>query len=401
MGGAGAGDRRVTDTRETAGARRAANDRKLPRIDLNQSPFTIAWEITRACALACLHCRAEAQPKRDPRELTTEEALKVIDQVRAVGDPILVVTGGDPLRRPDVYELLAYSVSVGLRTSLAPTASALVTPRNLARVRDAGVRRVGISLDGATAAVHDRFRGFAGSFKRTMEITQRIADAGLALQVNTTVTRHNLAALKEMPELIAAAGAVQWSVFFLVPTGRGRAEDMISPQQHEDVYNWLCDISRTAPFDVKTTAGPAYRRVAIQRARAGVGEDHVAGAGYRFQDGLDRPMIGINDGSGFAFISHTGDVYPSGFLPLAGGNVRKMPLTEIYRNTRLFRELRNPDLLKGKCGECDFRTVCGGSRARAYGVTGDYLAPDPSCAYEPVIDGDIAPPNGAAEGARR
>jgi radical SAM protein len=391
----------VTDAHETSQARRAANDRKLPRIDLNQSPFTVAWEITRACALACLHCRAEAQPKRDPRELTTEEALKVIDQVRAIGDPILVVTGGDPLRRPDVYELLKYSVSVGLRTSLAPTASALVTPRNLARVRDAGVRRVGISLDGATAAVHDRFRGFAGSFKRTMEIAQRIAHAGLALQVNTTVTRHNLSALKSLPELIASAGAVQWSVFFLVPTGRGRAEDMVSPEQHEDVYNWLCDIARSAPFDVKTTAGPAYRRVAIQRAGASGGEAHVAGAGYRFQDGLDRPMIGINDGSGFAFISHTGDVYPSGFLPLAGGNVREQTFAEIYRNTRLFRELRNPDLLKGKCGECDFRTVCGGSRARAYGVTGDYLAPDPSCAYEPVIDGDIAPPNGAAEGARR
>ena len=398
----------MTDAHETSRARRAANDRKLPRIDLNQSPFTVAWEITRACALACQHCRAEAQPKRDPRELTNAEALEVVDQVRAIGDPILVVTGGDPLRRPDVYELLEYSVSVGLRTSLAPTASALVTPRNLACVRDAGVRRVGISLDGPTAAVHDRFRGFAGTFKRTMEIVQRIADAGLALQVNTTVARQNLSTLRAMPELIAAAGAVQWSVFFLVPTGRGRAEDMISPQQHEDVYNWLCDISRSAPFDVKTTAGPAYRRVAIQRARADGGEARVAGAGYRFQDRLDRPMIGINDGSGFAFISHTGDVYPSGFLPLAGGNVRQQPFTEIYRNAALFRELRNPDLLKGKCGECDFRTVCGGSRARAYGVTGDYLAPDPSCAYEQVIDGehrgvsvDIKPPNGATEGASR
>lgn len=373
----------MTDRRETAEARRTANDRKLPRIDLNQSPFTVAWEITRACALACLHCRAEAQPKRDPHELTTKEALNVIDQIRAVGDPILVVTGGDPLMRPDVYELLEYSVSVGLRTSLAPTASALVTPRNLARVRGAGVRRVGISLDGPTAAVHDRFRGFAGSFKRTMEIVQRIPDAGLALQVNTAVTRHNLSKLKALPELIAVAGAVQWSVFFLVPTGRGRVEDMISPEQHEDVYNWLCDISRSAPFDVKTTAAPAYRRVAIQRARAEGGKGHFAGAGYRFQDGLDRSTIGINDGNGFAFISHTGDVCPSGFLPLAGGNVRERPFAEIYRNAPLFRELRDPDLLKGKCGECDFRTVCGGSRARAYGVTGDYLAPDPSCAYTP------------------
>jgi radical SAM protein with 4Fe4S-binding SPASM domain len=274
-------------------------------------------------------------------------------------------------------------VSVGLRTSLAPTASALVTPRNLARVRAAGVRRIGISIDGPTAAVHDRFRGFAGSFERTMEIAGRIADAGLALQVNTTVTRHNLSTLEAMPEVIATAGAVQWSVFFLVPTGRGRAEDMISPEQHEDVYNWLCDVSGSAPFDVKTTAAPAYRRVVIQRARAQGGDAHVTGAGYRFADGLHRPMIGINDGNGFAFISHTGDVCPSGFLPLAGGNVRDRPFAEIYRDASLFRELRNPDLLKGKCGVCDFRTVCGGSRARAYGVTGDYLAADSSCAYEP------------------
>ena len=387
----------MTDTRETGKARRIANDRKLPRIDLNQSPFTVAWEITRACALACVHCRAEAQAKRDPRELTTEEALGVVDQIRAVGEPILVVTGGDPLMRPDVYELLEYSVAAGLRTSLAPTASALVTPRNLARVRDAGVRRIGISLDGPTADVHDRFRGFAGSFKRTMEIVQRIADAGLALQVNTTVTRHNLSTLKAIPEIIATAGAVQWSVFFLVPTGRGRAEDMISPEQHEDVYNWLCDISRTAPFDVKTTAGPAYRRVAIQRARAEGGEGRVAGAGYRFEDGLDRPMIGINDGSGFAFISHTGDVCPSGFLPLTGGNVRERSFAEIYRNSSLFRELRDPGLLKGKCGECDFRTVCGGSRARAYGVTGDYLAADPSCTYEPGVVGEH--PTGSSQAA--
>ncbi|HEY5626153.1 MAG TPA: SPASM domain-containing protein, partial [Dehalococcoidia bacterium] len=227
-------------------------------------------------------------------------------------------------------------------------------------------------------------------------IAQRIGEAGLALQVNTTVTRHNLSTLEALPELIAAAGAVQWSVFFLVPTGRGRAEDMISPDEHEEVYNWLCDVSGSAPFDIKTTAGPAYRRVAIQRARAaGGGEAPVAGAGYRFQDGLDRPMIGINDGNGFAFISHTGDVCPSGFLPLVGGNVRERPFAEIYRDAPLFRELRDPDLLKGKCGECDFRTVCGGSRARAYGVTGDYLAADPSCVYEPGTVGER--PTGASQ----
>ncbi len=371
-----------------AAAQRAANDRRLPQIDLDRSPFTVAWEITRACALACVHCRAEAQPRRDPRELTFAQAMQVIDQIREAGDPILVVTGGDPLMRPDVFDLLSHAASLGLRTSLTPTATALVTPGNLARVGDADVKRVAISLDGPNAAVHDRFRGFSGSFQRTMRIMHRVRDAGLSLQINTTVTRHNLSVLDRLPDLVAVAGAVQWSVFFLVPTGRGRLEDMISPEEHEYVYNWLYDVSRAAPFDVKATAAPAYRRVAIQRARKEGFVGPVAGAGYRFEDGLNRPSISINDGKGFAFISHSGDVYPSGFLPLRAGNVRETPFVDIYRNAPLFRQLRDPSLLKGNCRVCEFRSVCGGSRARAYGVTGDYLAADPSCVYVPAAVGE-------------
>lgn len=377
--------------RETSARERQHNDQRLVHANVDLSPFTLAWEITRACALSCLHCRAVAQPRRDPRELTTEEALRVIDQIRDTGDPILVVTGGDPLMRRDVFDLLAYAVQKGLRTSLTPTATALVTPRNLKRVREAGVRRVGISLDGPTAEVHDAFRGFEGAFQRTLEIMQDISAAGLSLQINTTVTRHNLHVLEALPDIVARSGAVQWSVFFLVPTGRGKVEDMISPQDHERLYNWLYDLSRAAPFDIKSTAAPAYRRVAIQRARAeqpeqpGQGARPVAGAGYRFQDGLDRPALGINDGKGFAFISHVGDVFPSGFLPLSAGNVRDRPFAGIYRDSEIFRQLRDPSLLKGKCGRCEFREVCGGSRARAYGVTGDYLETDPSCAYEPAL----------------
>lgn len=373
----------MTPLRPEAARERAAKDRRLPEIDLARCPFTVAWEVTRACALACLHCRAEAQPQRDPRELTTEEAYGVIRQIRETGDPILVITGGDPLMRPDVFDLIAYAVGLGLRTSLTPTATALVTPRNLARAREAGVSRIAVSLDGPNAATHDHFRGFSGSFQRTMDTIRTVGEAGLPLQINTTVTRHNWPLLKQMPGLVAEAGAVQWSVFFLVPTGRGRTEDMLSAEEHEAVYNWLYDVSRTAPFDIKATAAPAYRRVAIQRSREDGVQGPVAGAGYRFKDGLDRPSISINDGKGFAFISHTGDVYPSGFLPLAAGNVRETPFSEIYRNSALFRALRDPSLLRGKCGVCDFRPVCGGSRARAYGVTGDYLESDPSCAYEP------------------
>lgn len=356
---------------------------RLKDFDPDRSPFTVAWEITRACAFACLHCRAEAQPARDPKELSTEEAIDVIDQIRDVGDPILVVTGGDPLMRPDVYDLLRYAVDAGLRTSLTPTATALANARNFARVRDAGVRRVGISLDGPSAGVHDRFRGFKGSFSRTMRIVGEIRHAGLALQINTTVTRHNVDLLEAIAEIVAESGAVQWSVFFLVPTGRGRIGDMIFPEEHEAVFHWLHDLSGSVPFDIKTTAAPAYRRVSIQRARRAGRFDPLSGAGFRFQDGLNRPTIGINDGKGFAFISHTGEVYPSGFLPLSAGNLRKEPFSSIYRASRLFRELRDPELLKGKCGVCEFRSVCGGSRARAFGVSGDHLAPDASCVYSP------------------
>ena len=372
-----------------ANALRRRNDARLAAADFDVAPFTLAWEITRACALACLHCRAEAQPRRDPRELTTAEAMGVVDQIRDLGDPILVVTGGDPLMRGDVFDLLAYAVDRGLRTSLTPSATALVSPKNLARVRDAGVRRIAISLDAPTAEVHDRLRGFSGSFQRTLEIMRDVGEAGLTLQINTTVSHCSLPVLEQMPELVAKADAVQWSVFFLVPTGRGKAEEMISAEEHERVFHWLYDLSRRAPFDVKSTAAPAYRRVAIQRARAerqdgGKAKARpVAGAGYRFQDGLDRPALGVNDGKGFAFISHTGEVFPSGFLPLAAGNVRERPLAHIYRRSPLFRDLRDPELLKGRCGACEFRAVCGGSRARAWAVSGDHLAEDPSCVYRP------------------
>ena len=366
---------------------RERTDARFGGADFSLSPFTLAWEVTRACALSCLHCRAVAQPKPDPRELNTEEAMRVVDQIREVGDPILVVTGGDPLMRRDVFDLLSYAVSKGLRTSLTPSATALANPKNLARVRDTGVLRLAVSLDGPSAEVHDAFRGFRGTFDRTMSIMRDAREVGLALQINTTVSRYNLAVLDQMPEIVSQAGAVQWSVFFLVPTGRGKVNDMISAEEHEQVFNWLHDLSRKAPFDVKSTAAPAYRRVAIQRAQAdaeGSSQNPVAGAGFRFADGLNRPAMGVNDGNGFAFISHIGEVCPSGFLPIVAGNVREQSFAEIYRNSPLFRELRDQTKLKGKCGICEFGSVCGGSRARAYAVTGDYMEADPSCVYVPA-----------------
>ena len=361
--------------------------RPLLEVDFNQTPFTAAWEVTRACAYACIHCRAEAQPKRDPRELTTDEGFRLIDELVDVGRPILIVTGGDPMMRPDLFDLIRYASGRGLRVALSPTATKLVTLERLREARDAGVARIQMSLDGSRPEVQDAFRGRPGSFQRTLEILDDIRSAGISLQVGTTVSRYNVDDLDAIARVVGEYGTVMWSLFFLVPTGRGRREDMISPEEHERVFNWLYDLSKTAPFDVRTTAAQHYRRVVIQRRRQEATSSEtgllVTGAGYSFADGLGQSNRGVNDGNGFAFISHTGDVCPSGFLPLPGGNVRDKPFAEIYRNSTLFRDLRDYSGLKGKCGVCDFRDVCGGSRARAYAVSGDYLESDPYCVYQP------------------
>lgn len=386
----------MTEKLPQAMLERRAHDARLAEADFDLAPFTIAWELTRACAFACRHCRAEAQPRRDPGELTSPEALSLIDQIKQFGNPILVITGGDPMMRRDLYDILTYAVQKGVRTALTPTTTRLVTAKALARVKEAGVRRLAISIDGPSAEAHDAFRGFRGSFQIAEGIARDIVATGLSLQINTTISRYNLHLLEEMTQMVADLDAVQWSLFFLVPTGRGKAADMISPEEHEQVFHWLYDLSHEAPFDIKSTAAPAYRRVVIQRERekgrlageASKAPRTLAGAGYRYEDGLDRPAQGVNDGRGFCFISHTGDVCPSGFLPLAGGNVREQPVVDIYRRSPLFRDLRDPERLKGRCGRCEFRQVCGGSRARAHAVTGDYLAADPSCAYDPanVVD---------------
>lgn len=372
----------MTGKTPRASEERQAHDARMVQADFNLSPFTIAWELTRACAFACRHCRAEAQPQRHPQELSIGEAFALLDNIKDFGDPILVVTGGDPMMRRDLFDILEYATNRGLRTSLTPTTTRLVTPQALGRVREAGVRRIAVSIDGPNAESHDAFRGFRGSFEMALRIARMVGEAGLSLQVNTTVSRYNLEQLDRFPDLISELNAVQWSVFFLVPTGRALANDMISAESHESVFNWLYDLSGNAPFDIKSTAAPAYRRVVIQRERAkGTAEAPLAGAGYRYQDGLNRPAQGVNDGKGFCFISHTGDVCPSGFLPLPAGNIREQGVVEIYRQSKLFRQLRDPALLKGKCGLCEFKTVCGGSRARAYASTGDYLESDPSCVY--------------------
>lgn len=353
------------------------------------SPFIVIWEVTRACELACLHCRAEAEPKPDPRQLTTEEGFRLLDQIKEFGDPVVVFTGGDPLMRQDLYDLISYGVNKGLKISMTPSATPHVTKEAMRRAKEAGLSRWAFSLDGSNAGIHDAFRGVAGSFDRTIQSIEYLHELGLPIQINTTVSRYNLHDLERLAELIKELKAVLWSVFFLVPTGRGKMEDMIPPEEHERVFNWLYDLSKTAPFDIKTTAAQHYRRVVMQR-RKEEGESlprmnliGVQRNNGQTEDGIGRPMFGVNDGNGFVFVSHLGDVYPSGFLPVCTGNVRERPLVEIYRESPIFKALRNPDNYKGKCGVCPFRNVCGGSRARAYAVTGDYLESEPCCTYIP------------------
>ena len=358
-------------------------------VDFARAPFIVFWELTRACALACRHCRAEAQPQRHPDELTSEEGLRLLDDIARFGSPLLVITGGDPLTRRDLTEFVAYGALKGLRVSLAPSATRLVTSARMDELKWAGIARVSISLDGHEAQVHDSFRRTPGSFARTMAAAQEARAAGLPLQINTTVSRFNDGRLAELAEVVGNLDAVLWSLFFLVPTGRGQRADMISPERHEEVFNWLYDLAGHVPFDVKTTAAEHYRRVIVQRRRqegldaGGAVRLEVTKPGFVYADGLGRAAKGVNDGNGCCFISHVGDVYPSGFLPLSGGNVRRQSVVDIYRQSPLFLELRDTSKLKGKCGRCDFNVICGGSRARAYALTGDYLAAEPCCVYQP------------------
>jgi AdoMet-dependent heme synthase len=375
-----------------AAAERELHDRHMTEADFDQAPFTIAWEVTRACAFACVHCRADAQHTRDPNELTTEEGYHLLDRFKEFGSPIVVFTGGDPMMRRDLFDLIGYATELGLRASLTPTATALPTPDRLRQAMAAGVRRIALSLDAPSPAVHDAFRQVPGSWERTIRILRSAQSVGLSAQINTTVTRHNVHLLPEMVKFVEEVGAVQWSVFFLVPTGRGQLADMISPQEHERVFHWLYDLSRRGRFDIKATAAPMYRRVAIEQRRAAAasstGEGAAApmafqGAGFQYADGLNRPVKGVNDGRGFLFVSHLGEIMPSGFLPVAAGNVRADDVVDVYRHHPMFKALRDPAALKGKCGACDYREVCGGQRGRAYAITGDYLESDPACVYQP------------------
>lgn len=355
-------------------------------LDFNETPFIVIWETTQACDLACLHCRACAQPLRSPLELSTEEARDLIDQVARMAAPLFVLTGGDPLKRPDIYSLVEYGTQRGVRTSMTPSATPLLTRAAIARLRDCGLARLAISLDGSTAEIHDAFRGVSGSYALTLDAVRWTGELGLPVQINTTISRRNLDDFNNLVALLKTFEMVLWSVFFLVPTGRGQLQDLVSAEEFEEVFARLAEVSQSVHFDIKTTEAQHYRRYLAQQRAAQRRRNARPGSippARLFGDGIGRAPRGLNDGKGFVFISHRGEVFPSGFLPLAAGNIRTQPLADIYRNAPLFRQLRDTSNLKGKCGQCEFREICGGSRSRAYAATGDPFEADPSCVYQP------------------
>jgi radical SAM protein with 4Fe4S-binding SPASM domain len=333
----------------------------------------VAWEVTRACAYRCLHCRADAQPRPAPGELTAEEGLALIDDLARFGGTTLVLTGGDPMLRPDLVDLAARASDRGLSVAITPSATGRATAERLAALYEAGVRTLAISVDGASAASHDAMRGVAGSYARSLKILERARDQGFALQVNSTITRHNVHEIPEMGAQAASVGASVWSAFFLVPTGRGRTDDMLDAEGHEGALRTLVVMRAELPLHIKVTAAPAVRRVEEQMAWEGVVP-------------APRPPLPVNDGRGFMFISHDGRICPSGFLPLPAGDVRTASAVDVYRDAPLFRALREPSRLDGPCGECHWREVCGGSRARAFALTGNPYASEPTCAHRTKLE---------------
>lgn len=350
----------------------------MPSNDFAQNPFIVIWETTRACQLACRHCRAEAIKHRNPDELTTAEAYGLIDQLVEMDRPLFVLTGGDPMERADLVDIVSYSSRKGLPVSITPSATPKVTFERMKALKEAGLARWAFSIDGSTPEIHDRFRGIRGTFDLTMEKISYLKQLRIPLQINTTVSQHNVEDLPAIAELVGRLDTVLWSVFFLIPTGRARLQDMLSPEGHEKVLEWLYQLSGNVAFDIKTTEGPQYRRVRMQHAAAATGAARRGG----MRD-MSRSMRPVWDGNGFLFVSHVGEVFPSGFLPLAVGNLRQQPLADIYRDSPVLQNLRNPDKLRGKCGYCEFNRVCAGSRARAHALTDDYMESDPFCTYIP------------------
>jgi AdoMet-dependent heme synthase len=341
----------------------------------------VYWEMTQACGLACKHCRAEAMPTPHPLELNHDDSKALLNQLVGFGDPLphLILTGGDPLSRKDIYELIDYACGLGLEVSITPSATPELTNEAISKLQQHGIQSLGLSLDGSCAEKHDNIRAVPGTFDRTMEAARQAGRLGIPIQVNTLVAEETADDLPAIYELLRTSFPVmRWSLFFLISVGRGKALNEVSPEDGEGIMNWVLDLVPRAPFAVKTTEAPSYRRLALDRVRT---------------SGLETPELRdtalykgfqIRDGHGIVFVSNLGEVYPSGFLPMPCGNVRSQSLVEIYRNSSIFRALHSPEKFLGRCGACEFKHICGGSRARAFAHTGNLLEADPFCPYVPA-----------------
>jgi radical SAM protein with 4Fe4S-binding SPASM domain len=380
----------------------------------NHKPRLIFWEVTKGCNLRCIHCRATATELSSPLDLPTAKALNVIEQVSQYAKPILVLSGGEPLFRADIFELARFATDRGLRVALA-TNGTLVTEEVARKIVDASVRRVSISLDGANAATHDAFRGIPGAFAAALKGFRNLQALGMSLQINMTIARHNAQQLPEVLELAKSIGADALHTFLLVPVGCGvdiAAEQMVPAEEYEQILNWFYDRSQEGEIELKATCAPHYFRVMRQRRAAerrassassprpdtrAIGpteiimpgstgmalHPHAAGAGKGHPDGLNAVTKGCLAGTGVCFISHQGEIYPCGYLPVLAGDLRHQPFAEIWEKSAVFQQLRDPENLKGKCGRCEFRNICMGCRARAFAATGDFLDEEPFCIYEP------------------
>jgi radical SAM protein len=353
------------------------------RVDFDQAPFLVLWELTRACNLACRHCRAKAIRSRDPGELSLEECTRLLEQLKEFGRPLIVLTGGDPVQREDLFDIIRAARERDFPVAITPSATPSTSRDVVRRFKECGVERMAISVDGPDAAVHDEMRRVKGSFDLTMQIIEFARDAGLPIQINTTIWKGNVDRFDEMSRLVQRLRAVLWSLFFLVPTGRATQDMQIQPVEAEEIMIKMAKLACVADFDVKATAGPFFRRVLIEYVSKDSAQSldiSTLSSGMRL--GALRAYRSVNDGKGVLFISHKGDVHPSGFLPLESANVRNESIVKVYREHPLFLALRDPSLLQGKCGRCKFKVVCGGSRARAFADCHDYLAGDPLCLYD-------------------
>ncbi len=354
--------------------------------DYAASPMIVYWEMTQACGLACRHCRADAMTQPHPQELTNAESKNLLRQIAAFGNPLphLILTGGDPLQRADLYDLIDDANALGLSVSITPSATNKLTHDVVAQLKLHGIQSLGLSLDGSNAARHEAVRGVPGCFDWTIRGAHLAAEYDLPIQVNTLVSEETADDLPAIYELLKTVKVMRWSLFFLIAVGRGKVLQEVSPARGEEIMEWVYDLARVAPFAIKTTEAPSYRRIALNRMR---GEGMLP-------DQLQRTSVyngfGIRDGHGIMFVSNTGDIYPAGFLPLTVGNVRKDSVADVYRDAPAFRSLHNPNEFKGKCGWCEYRVICGGSRARAFAYTGDALESDSFCTYQPEGRGNVA-----------